>query len=190
MLCVLEYKLKSCRNGYCVKTITLYKELIEKFNKEFFTSRTLKVFSEIQAIHFSSKKKKKNVLKEISDICCKYAVTYQRYLINYNHSLSEGETAQPQIFISNLAIVFFVHVQCLRSEWDNGSLLGGCLWVRLGTHTYTRTHVHTQLSTCILWPLTSRSGTDATCLSVKVNISQWIRLGKALLVRSCIVKAK
>lgn len=27
MICVLDYKLKSCRNGYCVKTITLYKEL-------------------------------------------------------------------------------------------------------------------------------------------------------------------
>lgn len=114
MHCVLDYKLKSCRNGYCVKTIILYKELIEKFNKEFITSSTLKVFSEIQA----SVKKKGfvHVLKEISDICCKYAVTYQRFHINYNHLLSEGETAHPQTLISNLAIVFFVHVQCLRSE--------------------------------------------------------------------------
>lgn len=57
-------------------------------------------------------------------------------------------------------------------------------------HSLTRFRFSREVSTCILWSFTSRSGPSATCLSVKVNISQWIQLGKALLLCACIVKAK
>lgn len=91
-------------------------------------------------------------------------------------------TYKSQTIILNKALIQFIDLNLIKM------FLKVWAWYHIAFCVYICTY--TQLGTCKLHPLTFRSGTTNTCWSVKVNISQWIRQGKALLECDCIAKAK